>query len=223
MYQYCLFDLDGTLTDSREGITKSVQYALKHYGIDEPDLKKLEKFIGPPLADSFAQFYGFPEKKAWEACEVYRERFIPIGAYENKVYDGVPEMLQQLKEKGVRIALASSKPEVSVRKILDYFDLMQYFDVVVGSAPDGSHGSKEEIVERALSELGVQVLSKEDRYSQCAMIGDRRFDICGAKKHGVTSVGVRFGFADEGELEQAGADYIVDSVKEMEQLLLKND
>ena len=223
MYQYCLFDLDGTLTDSREGITKSVQYALKHYGIDEPDLKKLEKFIGPPLADSFAQFYGFPEKKAWEACEVYRERFIPIGAYENKVYDGVPEMLQQLKENGVRIALASSKPEVSVRKILDYFDLMQYFDVVVGSAPDGSHGSKEEIVERALSELGVQVLSKEDRHSQCAMIGDRRFDICGAKKNGVTSVGVRFGFADEGELEQAGADYIVDSVKEMEQLLLKND
>ena len=88
MYQYCLFDLDGTLTDPREGITKCVQYALHHYGIEEPDLTKLEAFIGPPLADSFMQFYGFPEQKAWEACTVYRERFIPIGAYENKVFEG---------------------------------------------------------------------------------------------------------------------------------------
>lgn len=221
MYQYCLFDLDGTLTDPREGITKCVQYALHHYGIEEPDLTKLEPFIGPPLTDSFMQFYGFPEKKAWEACEVYRERFIPIGAYENKVFEGVPEMLQQMKEKGIRIAIASSKPEVSVRKILEHFDLMQYFDVVVGSAPDGSHGRKEEIVERALSELGVQALPDEDRYSQCAMVGDRKFDICGAKTHGVTAVGVSFGFADEGELEQAGADYIVDSIEEMAQLLMK--
>ena len=103
MYQYCLFDLDGTLTDPREGITKCVQYALHHYGIEEPDLTKLEAFIGPPLADSFMQFYGFPEQKAWEACTVYRERFIPIGAYENKVFEGVPEMLQQMKEKGIQI------------------------------------------------------------------------------------------------------------------------
>ena len=167
------------------------------------------------------QFYGFPEKKAWEACAVYRERFIPIGAYENKVFEGVPEMLQRMKEKGIQIAIASSKPEVSVRKILEHFDLMQYFDVVVGSAPDGSHGRKEEIVERALSELGVQALSDEDRYSQCAMVGDRKFDICGAKTQGVTAVGVSFGFADEGELEQAGADYIVDSIEEMAQLLMK--
>lgn len=221
MYQYCLFDLDGTLTDPREGITKCVQYALHHYGIEEPDLKKLEPFIGPPLTDSFMQFYGFPEKKAWEACAVYRERFIPIGAYENKVFEGVSEMLQQMKEKGIQIAIASSKPEVSVRKILEHFDLMQYFDVVVGSALDGSHGRKEEIVERALSELGVQALSDEDRYSQCAMVGDRKFDICGAKTQGVTAVGVSFGFADEGELEQAGADYIVDSIEEMAQLLMK--
>ena len=221
MYKYCLFDLDGTLTDPREGITKSVQYALHHYGIEEPDLKKLEAFIGPPLADSFMQFYGFPEKKAWEACTVYRERFIPVGAYENKVFDGVPQMLQQMKDLGIRIAIASSKPEVSVRNILNHFDLTKYFDVIVGSAPDGSHGTKEEIVERALFELGTRVLSGEDRYSQCAMVGDRKFDICGAKKHGVTAVGVSFGFADEGELEQAGADYIVDSIEELSELLME--
>ena len=196
MYQYCLFDLDGTLTDPREGITKCVQYALHHYGIEEPDLTKLEAFIGPPLADSFMQFYGFPEQKAWEACTVYRERFIPIGAYENKVFEGVPEMLQQMKEKGIQIAIASSKPEVSVRKILEHFDLMRYFD-------------------------GVQALPDEDRYSQCVMVGDRKFDICGAKMHGVTAVGVSFGFADEGELEQAGADYIVDSIEEMTDFLIR--
>ena len=98
---------------------------------------------------------------------------------------------------------------------------MRYFDVVVGSAPDGSHGTKEEIVERALSELGVQALPAKDRYSQCVMVGDRKFDICGAKKHGVTAVGVSFGFADEGELEQAGADYIVDSIEEMTDFLIR--
>lgn len=221
MYPYCLFDLDGTLTDSREGITKSVQYALHHYGIEEPDLKKLEKFIGPPLVDSFHDFYGFSEEQSWEACEVYRERFIPIGIFENKVYPGIPELLEKMKEKKIRTALASSKPEVSVRRILDHFDLMKYFDVVVGSDPDGSHGTKEEIVERALSELGVQLLSMEDRFGQCAMIGDRKFDINGAKQHGVTAVGVRYGFADDGELEEAGADYIVDSVAKLEALLLQ--
>lgn len=220
MYQYCLFDLDGTLTDPREGITKCVQYALHHYGIEEPDLTKLEKFIGPPLVDSFREFYGFPEKKAWEAAEVYRERFIPIGAFENKVFPGVPQMLARLKAQGIRIAIASSKPEVSVRRILEHFELMQYSDVVVGSAPDGSHGTKEEIVERALSDIGVQTLSENDRFSQCAMVGDRRFDIQGAKAHGVTAVGVSFGFAENGELEAAGADHIVDSVEELEQLLI---
>ena len=130
-------------------------------------------------------------------------------------------MLQQMKDLGIRIAIASSKPEVSVRNILNHFDLTKYFDVIVGSAPDGSHGNKEEIVERALSELGTRVLSGEDRYSQCAMVGDRKFDICGAKKHGVTAVGVSFGFADEGELEQAGADYIVDSIEELSELLME--
>lgn len=222
MYHYCLFDLDGTLTDPREGITKCVQYALHHYGIEEPDLSKLECFIGPPLADSFMEFYHFSEEQAWEACEVYRERFVPIGAYENKVFSGVPQMLQKMKAQGIRIAIASSKPEVSVRKILEYFDLDKYFDVIVGSAPDGSHGAKEEIVERALSELGIQMLSEKDRFSQCAMVGDRKFDMTGAKAHGVTAIGVSFGFAEEGELEKAGADFIVDSITELQELLLRS-
>ena len=122
MFQYCLFDLDGTLTDSREGITKSAQYALQHFGIEEPDLKKLEPFIGPPLKDSFMEFYGFTEEQAEEAMKFYRERFAPIGIYENEVFEGIPEMLRHLHQNGQKLAVASSKPIGFVRQILQHFE-----------------------------------------------------------------------------------------------------
>lgn len=220
MYQYCLFDLDGTLTDPREGITKSVQYALQKKGIDEPDLKKLEDFIGPPLRDSFMIKYGMSPEEAEEAVAFYRERFAPIGVFENQIFDGIPELLKVLYEKKVKIAIASSKPTVFVQKILKHFEIDAYFDVVVGSELNGRRDSKEEVVEEALKQLGILELSEAKKKETCAMIGDRKFDIQGAKAHGLTGVGVRFGFAGEGELESEGADFIAETVEELKQFLL---
>ena len=241
MFQYVLFDLDGTLTDSKEGITKSVQFALMRQGIHEPDLDKLEPFIGPPLADSFMDFYGMTQDEAAIAVADYRERYAPIGIFENKVYPGIPEMLEHLKAAGMKLAVASSKPEHYVKRILERFGLEPYFDVVTGSNPDGSRSEKEEVVEealrrlRGLSEKGqngnaghsgdkndmyvTNVLQAPNR-ENCAMVGDRKFDIYGAQEFGLTSVGVAYGYAGKGELKEAGADHIVKSVKQLEKLLL---
>ncbi|MBD5395541.1 MAG: HAD family hydrolase [Lachnospiraceae bacterium] len=222
MFQYCLFDLDGTLTDPKEGITKSVQHALKHFGIEEPDLNKLRPFIGPPLKDSFMEFYHLSEEQALQAMQVYRERFKPIGIFENEIIEGIPEMLKGLKEKGCKLAVASSKPEVFVHQILQHFEIEQYFDVIVGSGLDGSRGTKEEVVEEALRQFHILELRDEERKAKCAMVGDRKFDIQGAKAYGLTGVGVRFGFAGEGELEAEGADYIAETVEELHEFL-END
>ena len=214
MFKYILFDLDGTLTDPKVGITTCAQYALASVGIDEPDLDKLEPFIGPPLHESFMQFYGFDKDMAMKLVEKYRERFNHIGIFENEIYPGIPKMLQTLKEKGCKISIASSKPTVLVERILVHFDIKQYFDSVVGSNLDGSRTKKEEVVEEALHQLACV---KEET----ALVGDRKFDIEGAKAFGLTSIGVSFGYAAENELEEAGADYIVDSVEELQEILLR--
>ena len=215
MFRYCLFDLDGTLTDSKEGITKSVQYALKKFGIEEPDLDKLEPFVGPPLKDSFREFYGFPEEELDKAVVYYRERYAPIGVLENQIYPGMAQMLAKLCEKGIHLAVASSKPTEFVCQILAHFEIEQYFEVIVGSGLDGSRTTKEEVVEEALSQLGLLSLPRKERKEICAMIGDRKFDIQGAKAYWLTGVGVTFGYAGEGELEAEGADYLIDSVEEL--------
>ena len=216
VFQYLLFDLDGTLTDPKIGITTCVQYALRHFSIEEPDLDKLERFIGPPLADSFQQFYGFSEEQAKEAIQAYRERFNTVGLYENEIYPGIPEMLARLKTAGKKLAVASSKPAVYVQKILQHFEIEQYFDVIVGSELDGTRSQKEEVIKEALRQLCQGEKTENDK---TVMIGDRKFDIQGAKEFGLISVGVSFGYAPSGELEQAGADYIVDTVAELEELL----
>lgn len=212
MFQYILFDLDGTLTDPKVGITSSVQYALRALGIEESSLDKLEPFIGPPLADSFREFYGLSEDQIRTAIAKYRERFDNQGIYENEIYPGMAEMLETLKKGGKKLAIASSKPTQFVERILDYFHIREYFDVIVGSNMDGTRSKKEEVVEEALRQLVPSGLSGDEKQSAVAMVGDRRFDIEGAKAHGITSVGVSFGYAPEGELEQAGADCIVDTV-----------
>ena len=153
MKEYLLFDLDGTLTDPKVGITTCVQYALKEFGIEEPDLDKLEPFIGPPLKDSFKEFYGFSDEDAQKAVEKYRERFSEIGLFENDVYDGIPQMLRLLQSRGMYLAVASSKPTVFVEQILEHFDLRRYFKVVVGSDLDGSRVNKDEVVLEALNRL----------------------------------------------------------------------
>ncbi|MGN0364363.1 MAG: HAD hydrolase-like protein [Suilimivivens sp.] len=222
MFRYCLFDLDGTLTDPREGITKSVQHALRAFGIEESDLTKLEPFIGPPLKDSFMEFYGFTEEQAVKAIKIYRERFAPIGVLENQILPGVSQMLEKLQKAGIHLAVASSKPTIFVRQILQHFSIEQYFDVIVGSELDGTRGTKEEVVEEALRQLGVLTMQVDKRHSSCAMIGDRKFDMQGAKAHGITGVGVEFGFAQPGELEAEGADYIANTVEELQEYLLKD-
>lgn len=216
MFQYILFDLDGTLTDPKEGITKSVQYALAAFGIDEPDLDKLIPFIGPPLKSSFMDFYQMSDEDAVKAVAKYRERFNDIGIYENAIFPGIAKLLSDLKEQGKKISIASSKPTCLVNRILDHFEIMQYFDYVVGSELDGTRSKKEEVVEEAL-----RLMVPETERHLVAMVGDRKFDIEGAKAFGLVGIGVSFGYAGEHELEEAGADYIVDTVEELGQLLMR--
>lgn len=219
MFNYILFDLDGTLTDPKLGITSSVQYALRALGIEEPSLDKLEPFIGPPLADSFREFYGLDEGQIETAIAKYRERFNDRGIYENEIYPGIAEMLAALKASGKKLSIASSKPTQFVERILDYFDIRIYFDVIVGSNMDGTRSKKEEVVEEALRQMLPSELTSAEKKAAVAMVGDRRFDIEGAREHGITSVSVSFGYAPEGELEQAGADYIVDTVNALLEVL----
>ena len=220
MDQYILFDLDGTLTDPKIGITTWVQYALHKMGIEEPDPDRLEPFIGPPLIDSFREFYGMNEEEAVRAVEYYRERFSTVGLFENEVYSGIPELLARLKKDGRKLAIASSKPTVYVKKILEYFSIYEYFDIIVGSELDGTRCRKEEVVEEALEQL-----SADDKFRKrdAVMIGDRKFDIEGAKAHQIPSIGVNYGYAADNELVEAGADYVVGNVKELSEVLLKDD
>lgn len=212
-YKYIFFDLDGTLTDPQEGITKCVQYALAHFGIHE-DADNLIKFIGPPLVDSFMEFYGFSKEKALEAVEKYRERFSQIGIFENRVYDGVEDMLQKLVDTGHVLVLATSKPKVFADIIAKKFRLRPYLKMISGSELDGTRNNKDEVIEYAIKKLDCQ----RDRV---IMVGDRRYDIIGAKKCGIASCGVSFGYAERGELEEAGADYIAKDIPELIRILMK--
>ena len=237
-FRYVLFDLDGTLTDPKEGICRSVQYALHQMDIEEPDIDKLEPFIGPPLEDSFMEFYHMSKADAEKAIAHYRERFSSIGLFENMVYDGIPQMLKRVKEAGCYLAVASSKPEVFVKRILKHFHLESYFDVVVGSELDGRRSKKEEVVEEALMQLyalkeadlkkgqagwdKVWLNGKESASlrNTTAMIGDRIFDMNGARAYGLHGVAAAYGYAPEGELEHSGAEYIAATVKDLERYLL---
>lgn len=221
MFDYILFDLDGTLTDPKLGITRSVQYALRALGIEEPSLDKLEPFIGPPLADSFREFYGLEEKQVVTAVAKYRERFSDQGIYENEIYPGTVRMLASLRAGGKKLAIASSKPTPFVERILDHFEIRAYFDYIIGSNMNGTRGKKEEVVEEALRQMLPAGMTPAEKKAGVAMVGDRRFDIEGAREHGITSVGVSFGYAPEGELEQAGADHIVDTVEALAGLLMQ--
>ncbi len=212
--KYILFDLDGTLTDPAEGITNSVAYALSHYGIETADKSELECFIGPPLSDSFEKFYGFERDKAYEAVEVYREYFRDRGIFENKLYDGITEMLKRLKAEGKCIVMATSKPEEYAERIAEHFGFRKYFDFVAGATMDGSRVKKHDVIEWALEAVGIC-----DR-SECIMIGDRHHDIDGAKQSGIRSVGVLWGYGSEAELTAAGADVTVRTVDELLEILI---
>lgn len=215
-YKYFLFDLDGTLTEPKEGITKSVQYALAHFGIREENLDNLVCFIGPPLLESFQKYYHFSQEDAVIAREKYRERYVAAGMFENAVMEGMPELLQDLKDRGAVLAVATSKPEVMAKTILEKYDMSKYFQEIVGSGLNGERDTKAEVIEEALCRLDINSEEKE----KVLMIGDRLHDIHGAKVMGIDSLGVYMGYAEPGELEREGADYIAATVEELRGLLL---
>ena len=209
MYRHILFDLDGTLTDPFEGITNSVVHALKRYNIEVTDKRELRSFIGPPLVESFMKYFNFTEADAKNAVEVYREHFGTKGLFENELYEGIPNMLSELKSRGKTVNMATSKPEVYARRIAEHFDIAKYFDYMARSELNGQRIAKTEVIEYALSSLGIS-----DRRN-CLMIGDRLHDINGAKKSDIHSVGVLWGYGSREELEEAGADYICSSVENL--------
>ena len=214
MKKYILFDLDGTITDPMLGITKSVKYALRKFNIEVENLNDLCKFIGPPLKDSFMNFYGFNEKDALKAITFYREYFSVTGLYENVVYENFEDILISLKEQNKSLIIATSKPTVFAEKILEHFNLKKYFDFIAGSNLDNTRTKKADVISYALEQQGLT------EASEMIMIGDREHDIIGAKTLGIESIGVLHGYGSYEELSNSGANYIVKDVKELKSLLM---
>jgi phosphoglycolate phosphatase len=212
-YENILFDLDGTLTDPKEGITNSVKYALGKFGIEEQDMSLLVKFIGPPLAESFESFYGLSPEDAQKAIGFYREYYSVKGIFENEAYEGIADTLALLGERGRRLFVATSKPTVFAERVLEHFDLRRYFSAVAGSELDGSRTDKAEVIGWLLSAHALDA-------GRTVMVGDRRHDIAGARKNGIASIAVGYGYGDEEELEASGANFICPTVKGLLELLL---
>lgn len=217
MYHTILFDLDGTLTDPGEGITNSVAYALEKWNIHVENRTDLYPFIGPPLKDSFMDFYSFSEEQAEQAVACYREYFQDRGIFENVVYEGVEEMLKTLKASGRKIILATSKPEEFAVRILEHFHLAAYFDFIGGASMDGTRVKKADVISYALKEGKVTDLSG------AVMIGDRKHDILGAVQAGLDSIGVLYGYGDEAELREAGALYLAERVEDIAGLVCREE
>lgn len=205
---YILYDLDGTLTDPRVGITKSIEYALAHFGIDVENLNELTKFIGPPLRDTFREYYSFSDSDVKVAVDKFQEYFAEQGLYENIIYDGIAEMLRAQYEDGRKIVLATSKPQVFAHKVLEQFEIDKYFELIVGSELSGERSDKAEVIKYAVDTLAINP-------HDAIMIGDRKYDVIGSRAHGIDSIGVLYGYSSKGELIEAGANYIVETVEEL--------
>lgn len=213
-YQLILFDLDGTLTDPKPGITRAVRHALAHYDIPVADLDSLTPFIGPPLHHSFARYYGFDPRQAQEAVTFYREYFTGIGIYENTLYPGIPQLLERLQAAGRRLIVATSKPAVYAQRIVEHFQIDAYFTRVVGSNLDLTRTDKAEILADILT--AYPDVPRE----AIVMIGDREHDIIGARAHHIDAIGVTYGYGSLAELQAAGATAIAGSVTELASLLI---
>ena len=211
LFDFFLFDLDGTLTDPGEGITASVAYALKKFGITVKDKTELYSFIGPPLAESFRDFFGFSESEQKRAVEYYREYYAERGIYENKPYEGIEETLQHLKKQGKTLAVTTSKPEKFSFLILEHFGLSGYFDAVCGATMNETRTHKADVIAYALKTLSVPEKSRR----RVLMIGDRKFDVTGAKENGIRSAAVLYGYGSEEELRSCEPDFIFSSPREL--------
>ncbi|MDY5027788.1 MAG: HAD hydrolase-like protein [Oliverpabstia sp.] len=218
MSQVILFDLDGTLTESGEGIIKSVEYALEKLGVTENDPENLKRYVGPPLKESFMKFSGLNEEQAEQGIGYYRERYTKVGMFENRLYPQIPELLEVLKINDKILGVASSKPEIFVNQILEHFGIAQYFQVIVGSELDGRRSKKEEVIEEALLRLHMQ--TERDKV---LMVGDKEQDVNGARSCGLQCIGVAYGYGTREELSQAGAVYIADTVEDLGILASPND
>ncbi len=210
MKKAILFDLDGTLTDSGEGIMNCAKLALQHYNLPIPSEAELRTFVGPPLHESFIRF-GVPAEEADNAIKIYRSRYIPIGKFENHPYDGIRQVLEKLKAKGHTLYVATSKPEAMSKEILEHFDLAKYFDIIAGASFDRSRSSKEDVIAYLLGQCGD--------YDEKIMVGDTAFDVIGAKKHNIPTVGVSWGYGKVEDLEKAGAVSIAHTMDELFDLL----
>lgn len=213
-YGTILFDLDGTLTDPKLGITKSIQYALKYFDIEVPDRSLLEKCIGPPLQDSFSEYFGFSEADTARAIKQYREYFSEIGLYENEVYPGVPDLLDALFRDGRVLILATSKPTPYSRKILEHFSLRKYFSFIAGSTMSGSRLRKADIIRYGLGKRPPSPQAK------VAMVGDRKHDVLGAREANVESIGVLYGYGSLAEMQACGPDHIIADVAGLKDFFL---
>lgn len=214
MFKTVLFDLDGTITDSAVGIVNCVIYALNALKICVPERKKLECFIGPPLKEEFKKSFGLSDEKADFAVKKYRERYNNKGIYENKLYDNIDTVLHKLKDSEVKICLATSKPQIYAEKILEYFNIREYFSIVAGSELNGKRTKKSEVINAVIAELS-------DEKDEIIMVGDRKYDVEAAHECGIKCIGAKYGYPEKNELENAKADYIVASVEELIELLLK--
>jgi phosphoglycolate phosphatase len=214
IYEVILFDLDGTLTDPKEGLTKGVQYALQSFGIFEPDLDKLEKFIGPPLNESFSEFYNFDKTQAEQAVAKYREYYGEKGLYENIVYPLIPQLLADLFAHRKILIVATTKLTSFAEQILKNFDILKYFTLVSGSNLDGTRNTKAAVINYALTKTAIEPSSK------VVIVGDRKYDIIGARETGINSIGILYGYGSLAELTQAKPNHIVQTVQELRELLI---
>jgi len=205
-----LFDLDGTLTDSGEGIINCAALALEHFGLPVPDRQTMRVFVGPPLDQTFIKF-GVPEDKASEAIAVYRSRYVPIGIFENFPYPGIAELLEKLNEQGHRLFVATSKPEEMAHKVLNHFGLAHHFEMICGATFDRSRVKKEDVI--------AYLLEQVEGADSVVMVGDTVFDVLGAKEHGIPTIGVAWGYGEVADMEQAGAAAIAYTTEELLELL----
>ena len=205
-----LFDLDGTLTDSGEGIINCAILALEHFGLPVPSREEMRVFVGPPLDQTFIKF-GVPEDKAMEAIAIYRSRYAPIGIFENFPYPGIAELLEKLNQQGHRLFVATSKPEDMANKVLDHFGLSHHFELICGATHDRSRLKKEDVI--------AYLLSLAEDVDETVMVGDTIFDVLGAKEHGIPTIGVAWGYGKVADMEQAGAAAIAHSMDELLELL----
>lgn len=215
-YQYVLFDLDGTITESEPGIVNSVCYALDKMRIAVENKADLKKFIGPPLVDSMKCFYGMSQKEAEQAVVYYREYYAEKGIFENAVYDGFTEAAQRLKDAGKVLAVATSKPEKYAKRIAEHFGFSDLFAGIYGASMDGSRLNKSDVIRYALEALQIDETLK----TAVLMVGDREHDVLGAKENGIDCMGVLYGYGNKKELETAGAKYIAESTLQIADLVL---